>query len=95
MISFKAIGSFRSRLADLLKVRRKVYTNVENEIKREFTDNAHSRFYCFRSMGRLMRRSGIWAGSVINYPNYCAHNVFHVFFYLRGLNQNIKPKTVS
>lgn len=38
MISFKAIGSFRSRLADLLKVRRKVYANVESEIKREFTD---------------------------------------------------------
>lgn len=36
MISFKTISSFRSRLSDLLKVRRKVYTNVETEIKREF-----------------------------------------------------------
>lgn len=36
MISFKTIGSFRSRLSALLKVRRKVYANVENEIKREF-----------------------------------------------------------
>lgn len=36
MISFKTIGSFRIRLSDLLKVRRKVYANVENEIKREF-----------------------------------------------------------
>lgn len=38
MISFKTINSFRSRLANLLKVRRKVYANVENEIRREFTD---------------------------------------------------------
>lgn len=37
MISFKSISSFRSRLAALLKVKRKVYANVENEIKREFT----------------------------------------------------------
>lgn len=37
MISFKTISSFRSRLSDLVKVRRKVYANVENEIKREFT----------------------------------------------------------
>ena len=37
MISFKTIRSFRTRLSDLLKVRRKVYANVENEIKREFT----------------------------------------------------------
>lgn len=37
MISFKTISSFRSRLSNLLKVRRKVYANVENEIKREFT----------------------------------------------------------
>lgn len=37
MISFKTISSFRTRLSDLLKVRRKVYANVENEIKREFT----------------------------------------------------------
>ena len=36
MISFKTISSFRSRLAALLKVKRKVYTNVENEINREF-----------------------------------------------------------
>lgn len=36
MISFKTITSFRSRLSGLLKVRRKVYANVENEIKREF-----------------------------------------------------------
>lgn len=36
MISFKTITSFRSRLSNLLKVRRKVYANVENEIKREF-----------------------------------------------------------
>lgn len=37
MISFRTISSFRTRLSDLLKVRRKVYANVENEIKREFT----------------------------------------------------------
>ena len=37
MIRFKTISSFRTRLSDLLKVRRKVYANVENEIKREFT----------------------------------------------------------
>jgi len=37
MISFKTISSFRSRLAALLKVKRKVYANVENEINREFT----------------------------------------------------------
>ena len=36
MISFKTISSFRSRLSGLLSVRRKVYVNVENEIKREF-----------------------------------------------------------
>lgn len=36
MVSFKTIRSFRSRLSDLLKIRRKVYANVENEIKREF-----------------------------------------------------------
>lgn len=36
MISFKTISSFRSRLLNLLKVRRKVYANVEAEIKREF-----------------------------------------------------------
>lgn len=36
MIRFKSISSFRSRLAALLKVKRKVYANVENEIKREF-----------------------------------------------------------
>lgn len=38
MISFKTISSFRSRLSNLLKVRRKVYTNVDNEIKREFAE---------------------------------------------------------
>ncbi len=37
MISFKTIGSFRSRLSNLLKVRRKVYANIETEIKREFS----------------------------------------------------------
>lgn len=36
MISFKTISSFRSSLSGLLSVRRKVYVNVENEIKREF-----------------------------------------------------------
>ena len=36
MISFKTLSSFRSRLSNLLSVRRKVYANVENEIKREF-----------------------------------------------------------
>lgn len=36
MISFKTISSFRSRLSGLLSVRRKVYVNVENKIKREF-----------------------------------------------------------
>lgn len=36
MISFKTISPFRCRLTDLLKVKRKVYANVENEIKREF-----------------------------------------------------------
>lgn len=36
MISFKTISSFRARLAALLKVKRKVYANVENEINREF-----------------------------------------------------------
>lgn len=38
MIAFKTISSFRSRLAGLLKARRRVYANVEDEIKREFTD---------------------------------------------------------
>ena len=37
MIRFKSIASFRSRLAALLKVKREVYANVKNEIKREFT----------------------------------------------------------
>ena len=32
MISFKTISSFRIRLAALLKVKRKVYANVEVEI---------------------------------------------------------------
>lgn len=36
MISFKTISSFRTRLAALLKVKRKVYANVEIEINREF-----------------------------------------------------------
>lgn len=36
MISFKTISSFRTRLAQLLKVKRKVYANVETEVKREF-----------------------------------------------------------
>lgn len=36
MISFKTISSFRTRLAALLKVKRKVYANVEVEIRREF-----------------------------------------------------------
>lgn len=37
MICFKTISSFRSRLETLLTVKRKVYANVEDEIKREFT----------------------------------------------------------
>lgn len=37
MVSFKTISSFRIRIAALLKVRKKVYVNVENEIKKEFT----------------------------------------------------------
>lgn len=36
MVSFKTISSFRSRLSNLLNAKRKVYANVENEIKREF-----------------------------------------------------------
>ena len=36
MISFKTISSFRTRLGALLKVKRKVYANVEVEIRREF-----------------------------------------------------------
>ena len=36
MISFKTISSFRARLAALLKVKRKVYANTENEINRDF-----------------------------------------------------------
>lgn len=36
MISFKTISSFRTRLSALLKVKRKVYANVEIEIRREF-----------------------------------------------------------
>ena len=36
MISFKTISSFRSRLAALLKVKRKVYAHVEVEIRSEF-----------------------------------------------------------
>ena len=38
MISFKTISSFRARLSNLLKVRRKIYANVETEIKREFAN---------------------------------------------------------
>lgn len=44
MISFKTISSFRSRLSGLLSVRRKVYVNVENEIKREFAGKRLSKF---------------------------------------------------
>ena len=40
MISFKTTAFFRSRLSALLKVKRKVYANVESEIKREFHDKA-------------------------------------------------------
>ncbi len=36
MISFVTISNFRSRLANLLKVKRKVYANVNDEIRREF-----------------------------------------------------------
>lgn len=36
MINFKTISSFCTRLAALLKVKRKVYANVEVEIRREF-----------------------------------------------------------
>lgn len=39
MISFKTISSFRTRLAALLKVKRKVYANVEGEIRRKFAGN--------------------------------------------------------
>lgn len=36
MINFKTISSYCTRLAALLKVKRKVYANVEVEIRREF-----------------------------------------------------------
>ncbi len=36
MINFVTISNFRSRLANLLKVKRKVYANVNDEIRREF-----------------------------------------------------------
>lgn len=38
MIFYKTITSFRTSLATLLKVRRGVYSGVENELKREFKD---------------------------------------------------------
>lgn len=44
MISFKTISSFRSRLSGLLSVRRKVYVNVENEIKQNLLANRLSKF---------------------------------------------------
>ena len=37
MISYKTISTFRSHLSRLLKVKRHVYANVENEIQREFS----------------------------------------------------------
>lgn len=37
MISYKTISAFRSHLSRLLKVKRHVYANVENEIQREFS----------------------------------------------------------
>lgn len=37
MINYKTISTFRSHLSRLLKVKRHVYTNVENEIQREFS----------------------------------------------------------
>lgn len=39
MISYKTISTFRSHLSRLLKVKRHVYANVENEIQREFSGN--------------------------------------------------------
>lgn len=36
MIVFKAISSFRNHLDQLLKIRRGVYSGVEDEIKKEF-----------------------------------------------------------
>lgn len=36
MIIFKAISSFRNRLDQLLKIRRGVYSGVEDEIRKEF-----------------------------------------------------------
>lgn len=40
MIKFKAISYFRERLSVLLKVKRGVYSTVEEEIKREFKDKS-------------------------------------------------------
>lgn len=37
MILYKTISSFRSRLEDLLKIRRNVYAGVSGEINREFS----------------------------------------------------------
>lgn len=36
MISYKSIKNFRTRLSDLLKVKRGVYSNLADEIKQEF-----------------------------------------------------------
>ncbi|MDO4163589.1 MAG: hypothetical protein Q4D56_04275 [Bacteroides sp.] len=40
MILFKTISSFRHHLSELLKVRRKVYAGVSDEINREFKDKS-------------------------------------------------------
>ena len=40
MISFKTISNFRLRLFALLKIKRKVYVNVENEIRLEFANKS-------------------------------------------------------
>ena len=40
MISFKTISNFRLRLFALLKIKRKVYANVENEIRLEFANKS-------------------------------------------------------
>ena len=40
MISFKTISNFRLRLFVLLKIKRKVYANVENEIRLEFANKS-------------------------------------------------------
>lgn len=36
MISYKSINNFRTRLSDLLKVKRGVYSNLTDEIEQEF-----------------------------------------------------------